>query len=95
MLELVQTWPNAEGQTKHALNQAARELLLLQSSDWPFLVTTGQADEYATQRFKNHLERFHEIADAITAGSMDEGRLQELWQMDKIFPSIDYRWFRK
>src|SRR5207244_2808393 len=31
------------------LSQCARELLLLESSDWPFLVTTGQAREYAIE----------------------------------------------
>ena len=40
------------------LNQAARELLLVQSSDWPFLVTTGQAKDYAVKRFNEHVERF-------------------------------------
>ena len=43
------------------LNQAARELLLLESSDWPFLVTTGQAKEYASQRFNEHVDRFNAL----------------------------------
>ena len=49
------------------LNQAARELLLLQSSDWPFLVTTGQAREYAIERFNAHVDRFHRLADIAEA----------------------------
>ena len=51
MEELVAAYPNATGIQKEVLNQAARELLLLESSDWPFLVTTGQAKEYAIERF--------------------------------------------
>ena len=47
------------------LKQIAREALLLQSSDWQFLVTTGQARDYAIQRFNQHLERFTKLADSL------------------------------
>ena len=40
------------------LNQALRELLLLQASDWPFLITRNQAADYAELRFKEHHEYF-------------------------------------
>jgi 1,4-alpha-glucan branching enzyme len=76
------------------LNQAAREALLLESSDWPFLVTTGQAREYAIQRFSQHLERFNKLADSLDSGSPDVDLADELWDADKVFPDIDYRWFR-
>src|SRR5712692_768419 len=44
---------------ERAARQAVRELLLAQSSDWPFLVTTGQAADYAVERFRSHTHRFH------------------------------------
>jgi 1,4-alpha-glucan branching enzyme len=78
---------------KKVLEQAARELLLLQASDWPFLVTTGQAREYASERFRGHVERFHELLDGLSLG---EGFLQTvdmIWEKDKIFPEIEYGWF--
>ncbi len=75
------------------LNQAARELLLLQSSDWPFLVTTGQAREYAIHRFQSHLERFSRLADSLEIGHPDQGLAEEYWEQDKVFPHIDYHWF--
>lgn len=71
------------------LNQAGRELLLLQSSDWPFLVTTGQAREYATERFRQHLERF----DVLLDGAVPADQVQQIWEADRIFPEIDYRWY--
>src|ERR1019366_5243268 len=37
-----------------ALEQAARELLLAQSSDWQFIISTGAAGDYATKRFNEH-----------------------------------------
>jgi 1,4-alpha-glucan branching enzyme len=83
------------GAERHALDQAARELLLLQSSDWPFLVSTGQAREYAIERFRGHLDRFHELIDGVETGAVDAALTARLWERDKIFPEIDYRWFRE
>jgi 1,4-alpha-glucan branching enzyme len=93
---LVEHYPQASGERKRALNQAARELLLLQSSDWPFLVTTGQAKEYATKRFTEHVERFGDMASlAETDDPLGQAtaRLAELEQQDNPFDDIDYRDF--
>ncbi len=76
------------------LAQAAREALLLESSDWPFLVTTGQAREYSIQRFSQHLERFNKLASSLEKGTPDDDLAAELWELDKVFGDIDYRDFR-
>ncbi|HUV95253.1 MAG TPA: 1,4-alpha-glucan branching protein domain-containing protein [Anaerolineae bacterium] len=96
MEHLVDLYPNSEGDLQALLNQAARELLLLQSSDWPFLVTTGQARQYAVERFQSHLSRFHELADLAEGGIGPRARQRadELYEVDKVFPQIDYRWFK-
>ena len=95
MEALVQRFPAAEGDLLATLSQAARELLLLQSSDWPFLVTTGQAREYAIQRFSEHVERFERLAGLAEAGQVAEGAAlaADLYERDKVFPTVDYRWF--
>ena len=95
---LVAQHPDAGGALAETLNQAARELLLLESSDWPFLVTTGQAKEYAIERFKEHVQRFHRLADAAQGGKISHDQLsytRELYELDKVFPKIDYRTFRE
>ncbi len=74
-----------------ALNQLAKENLLLQSSDWPFLITTWQAKDYATDRFREHVERFEQIADMIDNGCIDEAQLKTIESIDNCFPEIDYR----
>jgi 1,4-alpha-glucan branching enzyme len=74
-----------------ALNQLARENLLLQSSDWPFLITTWQAKDYATDRFREHVDRFEFIADMIEAGNIDDAKLREIESIDNCFADIDYR----
>lgn len=96
MENVARQYPEAQGDTAMILNQIARELLLLQSSDWPFLITTGQAAQYAIQRFLSHVDRFNKLADLLTGDEMDAARAlsDELWETDKIFPTIDYRWFR-
>ena len=42
----------------------------LQSSDWPFLMSTGQAKEYATERFLTHLDRFSHLAGLAEAADL-------------------------
>ncbi len=90
---MVVHFPSPTDDEQYVLNQAARELLLLQSSDWPFLVTTGQAREYAIQRFSQHLERFNKLIESVTSGQPDRALAETYWELDKVFPDIDYRWF--
>lgn len=85
--------PTPSDDQRKVLNQAARELLLLQSSDWPFLVTTGQARQYAIQRFSQHVERFDRMAKSVEEGRPDVELSDEYWELDKVFPDMDYRWF--
>ncbi len=96
MEELVARYPEASGGMKKILNQAARELVLMQSSDWPFLITTGQARHYAESRFLEHVNRFHKLTEVAESGRVDKAALtlcNEIWELDKVFPDIDYRSF--
>lgn len=96
MEKLVALYPQADGVMREVLNQAARELLLLQSSDWQFLVTTGQARLYAESRFLQHLDRFQQLCGSAESGLVDEAVLRlchNLWETDKLFPDVDYRCF--
>jgi 1,4-alpha-glucan branching enzyme len=95
MEALATTYATASEAEATVLNQAAREILLLQSSDWAFLVTTGQAREYANQRFQQHVERFNKLADSLDRKAPNTALAQELYTLDNIFPEIDYRVFRK
>jgi 1,4-alpha-glucan branching enzyme len=96
METLVAEYPNARGDLGAVLNQAARELVLLESSDWPFLISTGQAKEYASGRFQQHLARFNHLA-AIAQRDMlqdaDRRFLANVADLDNPFANIDYRVF--
>ena len=89
MIELVSQNQDADGSTARALKQAARELVLMQSSDWPFLITTGQAKQYAVQRFNEHHQRFQELVEMIRGNSIDEAKVEEMEEVDNCFPDID------
>jgi 1,4-alpha-glucan branching enzyme len=70
-----------------AARQAVRELLLAQSSDWPFLHTTGQAADYAIERFRSHAVRFQRMVQLAHAGTAaDESELRSLERADDPFP---------
>ena len=84
------------------LKQVARELLLLESSDWQFLMTTWSARDYAENRIALHYENFNRLYDmASKYGSgqhVDEGEwhfLGTLEANDGIFKDIDLNPFAK
>jgi 1,4-alpha-glucan branching enzyme len=93
MVELAERFPSAEGILERALKQAARELLLAQSSDWAFIITTGTMVQYAVKRFKDHIHRFTRLYEMITKGVIDEAWLTDVENKDTIFQEIDYRVF--
>ncbi|MBI3286606.1 MAG: DUF1957 domain-containing protein [Chloroflexi bacterium] len=96
MEELAAQHPDAERDLREILNQAVRELLLLQSSDWPFLISTGQAQAFAEARFQAHLARFHHLALMAEDGRIrpeDIDYLESISELDNPFPQIDYRYF--
>jgi len=91
MNELALRFKNINNNLKRrALSQAARELMLAQSSDWSFIMKTGTTVKYATNRFRNHIARFFKIYDELMADSINEQWLEELEFKDNIFPEIDY-----
>ena len=81
----------AGSSAERALNQAARSLLLAQASDWAFIMKTGTAVDYAQGRTRDHLARFHWLADMVEGEAIDGERLMALETMDNIFPDIDFR----
>ncbi|HMO51282.1 MAG TPA: DUF1957 domain-containing protein [Kiritimatiellia bacterium] len=65
--------------------QAHSELMLAQSSDWPFMLNTGSHVEYAEKRIRDHLARFYWLADALARGEVDERKLSALETVDRLF----------
>ena len=92
MVELARGYAHPDDRERRALNQAARELLLAQASDWAFIMKTGTTVEYAKKKTRDHIARFDYLYRALTHQCMlDEPILREFEGRDNIFPEIDYR----
>lgn len=93
MIELARREPVDELEWR-ALNQAAREVLLAQSSDWAFIMRTGTMVPYAERRTKSHVQRFTKLYTDLLKGEVDSGWLEKVELIDNIFPNINYRVYR-
>lgn len=91
MEELAGSFAEPAALEERALNQAARELLLAQSSDWAFIMKTNTMVEYAHNRTIDHVNNFLKLYDQLKANRVDESALSELEQRNNIFPRMDYR----
>lgn len=75
------------------LRQLARELLLAQASDWPFLIRNDTAKDYATRRVTDHLSRFAELAAQFERRKVERDFLAQCEGQDNLFPNVDWRRF--
>ena len=91
MQELARRFPYPHPLQERALKQAARELLLAQSSDWAFIMTTGTMVAYAEKRTRDHLHRFNGLYLQLVEDRLEEPWLGDLEGKDNIFQEIDWR----
>lgn len=94
MEDLSRKFTSPTERQKRALNQMARELLLAQSSDWPFIMSTGTTLEYAVRRVKEHIYNFNKLYDGIKKNAVDAGFLAGIESKNSIFQEIDYSIYR-
>ncbi|UOF90593.1 DUF1957 domain-containing protein [Fodinisporobacter ferrooxydans] len=91
MIELTERFPHAKGVQRRVLNQAARELMLAQSSDWAFIMDSQTFVDYAVKRTKWHVNRFHTLVEMLETNQIQEDWLTEIEIHDSVFPDVDYR----
>ena len=97
--KVLDTIPQPNEWEKRILKQIARELLLMEGSDWPFLLYTKQAKEYANQRFHHHHQRFLKLI-WVAKDFKDKNRisisdLEKIEAIDSCFQEINIDYFRK
>src|SRR4029450_1416782 len=61
--------------------QCGRELLLLQSSDWPFMISTGNTTDHARQRFTLHYNNFQWCRALAERSLTGETPTAEEWRL--------------
>jgi 1,4-alpha-glucan branching enzyme len=95
MTELAERFPDDTGLKERALNQAAREILLAQSSDWPALLYRQDSTEFARSQAENALRNFTTIYEALGSNYISTEWLTTLERKHNLFPNINYRVFRR
>ncbi len=94
MTEVARAHANETSETtERVLKQLARELLLMQSSDWAFLIKTGTAKHYAAQRINDHVLRFKQLYERLKAGEINAEFLSDCESRDNLFPNLEWRYF--
>ncbi|MBI4823909.1 MAG: DUF1957 domain-containing protein [Nitrospirae bacterium] len=92
MSELLKRFPQTDNPLlKRTLNQALRELLLMQASDWLFMIETGTSPHYGEERLHLHIKAFGRLYDMAMKGKIEEEFVLGLESKNNIFPFIDYR----
>lgn len=101
MVEAAQKWADhPDSRVQEVLDQLVRELLLLESSDWQFLISTFSARDYAeTRLFKHHLdfEKLYILLESLTRGEEPDAEAWEHYQTvrtrDTLFSEVDPHWW--
>ena len=90
----------ANVKVREMVERAGRELLLLQGSDWPFVIHTNGAVDYGIQRFSGHSTRFDRmaaIAETVARGieltPIQKVQIEEVDLHDNIFLQIELSWW--
>jgi len=91
-----------DGPAREIVEQAAREMLLAEASDWQFLISTFAARDYSEARFTDHCDRFErlaEMADRVHKGAelteIEEAFLEDCRQKDAPFAELDLGLWRE
>ena len=87
---------SGSAEAKRIAAAAGRQLVLLSASDWPFLITTGTATDYATERIRGHADDLARLVgmgrcavegDTVPADDMEF--LERVEARDDLFPEIE------
>src|ERR1041384_6234744 len=79
----------ADAAARPVLAQAARSLLLAQSSDWQFILSTGAVPDYAERRFRGHCEDTERLLAGLRGDLEGAQRFAaELAERDAVFPDV-------
>ncbi|MEN0060978.1 MAG: 1,4-alpha-glucan branching protein domain-containing protein [Myxococcota bacterium] len=94
-------WRDVEP-VRELLEEAGRQLLLLQASDWPFVISTGGAVDYGLRRIFHHASLFDDLCNGVedriahperAADPVVEAALQTSRLRDAVFPDLELAWW--
>ncbi|MDZ4697829.1 MAG: 1,4-alpha-glucan branching protein domain-containing protein [Deltaproteobacteria bacterium] len=89
MNELLQRFgDNRDDYSRRTIQQCGRELLLLQASDWAFMLATGSHASYARRRFTEHFQAFRQLHDTLLTTAPEPDFLSDRERATPIFPQL-------
>lgn len=93
-------WQDPDPRLQDLLKQCGRTLLLLEASDWQFLISTVSAMDYAELRLVMHHDDFKRLAAMTRRYAAERALPEEDWnffnlcrERDDIFPDLEPRWW--
>jgi 1,4-alpha-glucan branching enzyme len=100
-LDLIARAPwSTDPRARELLEEAGRQLLLLQASDWPFVISTGGAVDYGLRRLSGHAARFDDLCNGVedrVAGRPEDPVVVEALRTcraaDSVFSELDLAWW--
>jgi 1,4-alpha-glucan branching enzyme len=93
-LNRLRSQPGEDPEAERALAQAARELLLMEASDWTYMIGRDEAAGYARERFDAHLERYTALLNMLDRKEIDRGALSSLEGTDNLFSWLDRHYWK-
>lgn len=93
MQELRERFPNQGTLKRRFLNQALRELLLAEASDWPSIIHNNTSVSYAKKRLYGHIASFNVVHSSMCRNTVNTEWLINSEKKSALFPNIDYNDF--
>ena len=95
MVDLSERFPAETGLKARLLNLGAKELMFAQSSGLAKMIQNGIFPEYAELRFKQSINDFTAVFDALGSNTVSTEWLTQLEEKHQIFPWMNYRIFSR
>lgn len=92
--ELASRFSNQKSVKQRFLNEAARVVLLMSSSDWALILANDPENYYANMKIKGYLDDFNLVYENMCKNSIDTSWIINCEKRDVIFPEIDYNLFK-
>ncbi|MCR4790517.1 MAG: DUF1957 domain-containing protein [Treponemataceae bacterium] len=95
MIDLADRFSEKTGLKSRALNLAAKEVLLSQSSDWPLMIHDKNFPDFAKDQFIKSINGFSTVYESLGSNSISTEWMTNLEREHDLFPWTNYMIFSK
>lgn len=80
-------------EVERVLKHIAREIIMMQSSDWAIMICNNTHKEYALARISKHYSNAYKLIEWLVRGYYNKSELESMEKELPIFPDIEWRNF--